>query len=314
MTSQSTPHEAPVAQGGISAEAEPDRAEQVRADAPGRTRGRRRKPKKPKNPNGEMPLKEHLKELRDRLIKAAIAVVLGAVVGFIVYKPVFETVTKPIAEASGEGQLSAVTFDTVGAPFDVMLQVAFFIGVVVSSPVWLYQIWAFIVPGLKRNEKKYAIGFLSAAIPLFLLGIFLGWLVLPQAVIFFFGFTPEAGANMIPAQTYIPFVLRLLLAFGAALVLPVLLVGLNMLGMLPGRTIVKHWRITVFGIAVIAALAAPGGDAISMFYLAAPLVVLFGVAIALCLVNDKRRSRRRKVDEARLEQEIASGPKPLHEL
>lgn len=277
-----------------------------------RTRRRRRRRD---NPTGEMPLREHLTELRNRVIKAGVAVVLGMVAGFFVYQPVMKELTRPIDEIAARGdQIAAVAFDTVASPFDLMLKVSLFIGLIVSSPVWLYQIWAFIMPGLKRTEKKYALGFIAAAVPLFLFGIFLGWLVMPQAVQFFIGFTPEDFANLPTASVYIGFVTRLYLAFGVAMVLPVLLVGLNMMGILPGRTIVKHWRITVFLIMLIAAIAAPGADAISMVYMAVPLVVLFGVAIALCLWGDRRRAKRAVRHEQDVEAELAAGPKPLHEI
>ncbi|MEX3565010.1 twin-arginine translocase subunit TatC [Micrococcus endophyticus] len=275
-----------------------------------RTRRRRRRD----NPTGEMPLREHLTELRNRVVKAGVAVLLGMVVGFLIYQPVMAELFRPVNELSRDGRISAIAYDTVASPFDLMLKVSLFIGLVVSSPVWLYQIWAFIVPGLKKAEKKYALGFIAAAVPLFLLGMGLGWLVMPQAVQFFVGFTPEGGATLPTASVYISFVTRLYLAFGVAMVLPVLLVGLNMLGVLPGRTIVKHWRITVFLIMLIAAIAAPGADAISMVYMAVPLVLLFGVAIALCLWGDRRRAKRVVRREQDVEAELASGPKPLHEI
>lgn len=266
------------------------------------------------NPTGEMALKDHLKELRNRLIFAAIGLTLGAVVGFLVYQPFFSALVDPVQRLSEEGRLVTVSFTAVGQPFDIMLQVSLFVGIVLSSPIWLYQIWAFVVPGLKKREKRYAAGFMAAAVPLFLLGVGLGWLVLPEAVRFFVGLTPEGPANVIGADVYIPFVLRLFLAFGFALVLPVVLVGLNMIGVLPGRQIIKHWRITVFIIALIAALAAPGSDAITMFYLAAPLVLLFGVAIVICLVNDRRRAKRLAKDASENEDSLRSGPKPLKDL
>ena len=275
-----------------------------------RTRRRRRRD----NPTGEMPLREHLTELRNRVIKAGVAVLLGMVVGFLIYQPVMAELFRPVNELSRDGRISAIAYDTVASPFDLMLKVSLFIGLIVSSPVWLYQIWAFIVPGLKKAEKKYALGFIAAAVPLFLLGMGLGWFVMPQAVQFFVGFTPEGGATLPTASVYISFVTRLYLAFGVAMVLPVLLVGLNMLGVLPGRTIVKHWRITVFLIMLIAAIAAPGADAISMVYMAVPLVLLFGVAIALCLWGDRRRAKRAVRREQDVEAELASGPKPLHEI
>lgn len=277
-------------------------------------RRRRRGSRRAKNPNGEMPLREHLSELRNRIVKSLLAVALGAVGGFFLYQPLMAALTEPVRAAADAGALAAVSFTTIASPFDMMLKVALFIGVVVSSPIWLYQAWAFVAPGLKRTEKKYAVMFLAAAVPLFLLGVALGWLVMPQAVLFFIGFTPEGFANFPDAQTYIDFLLRLFLAFGVSMLLPVVLVGLNMLGLLPAATIMKHWRITVFVIALIAALAAPGGDAITMFYLAAPLFLLFAVAILLCWLNDRRRARKAAKHEVDLEAEIAAGPRPLHEI
>ena len=246
-----------------------------------------------------MALKEHLKEFRNRLFKAAIAVVLGTVGGFFLYMPVFNELTRPVRELSEEqGRLATINFDGVATSFDQMIQVSVFIGVLVSSPFWLYQLWAFITPGLKTKERRAALGFLSAAVPLFLAGVWLAWLILPNAVGVLTDFTPEGAANVITASVYLAFVLRLLLAFGIAFLIPVVMVGLNLLGLLSGKTIVKYWRITVFIICLFAAMAAPGGDALSMFYLAAPLLVLFAVAVGLCFINDKRRARRSAAREA----------------
>lgn len=275
---------------------------------------RARLSRKKKSPDGQMPLKEHLRELRNRLIVSGVGLLLGSVIGFIVYQPFFSALIDPVHRLSDEGRIVTVSFSAVGQPFDIMLQVALFVGVVLSSPVWLYQVWAFVVPGLKKREKRYALGFIAAAVPLFVLGVLLGWLVLPEAVQFFVGLSPEGTANVISADVYIPFVLRLFLAFGVALVLPVVLVGLNMIGVLTGRQILKHWRITVFLIALIAALAAPGSDAMTMFYLAIPLVLLFGVAILICLINDRRRARRRARHERDNEDYLSAGPTPLQDL
>lgn len=267
-----------------------------------------------KNPDGQMPLKDHLRELRNRLIISGVGLLLGAVVGFIVYQPFFSALIDPVHRLSDDGRIVTVAFSAVGQPFDIMLQVALFVGIVISSPIWLYQLWAFVVPGLKKREKRYALGFIAAAVPLFVLGVALGWLVLPEAVQFFVGLSPEGTANVISADVYIPFVLRLFLAFGVALVLPVALVGLNMIGVLSGRQILKHWRITVFLIALIAALAAPGSDAMTMFYLAVPLVLLFGVAILICLINDRRRAKRAARLERDHEDYLSAGPMPLQDL
>lgn len=249
-----------------------------------------------------MALKEHLKEARNRLFKSAIALVVGTVIGFFIYNPVLEAMSKPVRDINTlEGRSAALNFDGVGSPFDLMIQISVFLGLVIASPVWLYQLWAFITPGLKVKERRIALGFIAVAVPLFLAGIGLAWLILPSAVRVLTDFTPEGFANFITVPVYITFLLRLMLAFGIAFLLPVLLFGLNMVGILKGKQILKSWRITVFLVCLFAAMAAPGGDAMSMFYLAVPLLLLFFVAIGLCLLNDKRREKRNAEREADLE-------------
>lgn len=275
---------------------------------------KKRRKKTPKSPEGQMSLREHLRELRNRFFKAAIAIVLGTIVGFIVYQPAFTILTEPITRLSTEEAPVEVVFSSVAQPFDIMLQVALFIGLILSSPVWLYQIWAFIVPGLRKNERRYALGFIAAAVPLFIGGIALGWFALPQAMAFFTSLTPDGTAHRVLATVYVPFVTRLLLAFGIALVIPVILVGLNLAGILSGKTMLKHWRISVFLIAVIAAMGAPGSDVITMFYLGAPLTLLFGVALGIALLNDRRRAKREAVEGTPGEAEIQRGAQPLSDF
>lgn len=254
------------------------------------------------NPEGRMALKEHLIEARNRLFKSAIAVVVGTVVGFFIYNPVLEAMSKPVRDINEiEGRNAALNFDGVGSPFDLMIQISVFLGLVIASPVWLYQLWAFITPGLKVKERRIALGFIAVAVPLFIAGLGLAWLILPSAVRVLTDFTPEGFANLITVPVYITFLLRLMLAFGIAFLLPVVLFGLNLVGIIKGKQVLKSWRITVFLICLFAAMAAPGGDAMSMFYLAVPLLLLFFVAIALCLMNDKRREKRNAAREADIE-------------
>lgn len=269
------------------------------------------KKRRQKTPEGKMSLREHLRELRNRFFKAAIAILLGTIVGFIVYQPAFTILTEPITRLSTEEAPVEVIFSSVAQPFDIMFQVALFIGLILSSPVWLYQVWAFIVPGLRKNERRYAVGFIAAAVPLFVGGIMLGWFALPQAMAFFTSLTPDGTAHRVLATVYVPFVTRLLLAFGIALVIPVILVGLNMAGILHGKTMLKHWRISVFLIAVIAAMGAPGSDVITMFYLGAPLALLFALALAIALLNDRRRAKKEGTPG---EAEIQRGAQPLSEI
>ena len=250
-----------------------------------------------------MALKEHLREARNRLFKAALAVIVGTVAGFFLYDPVLQALGTPIETINAqEGRQAALNFDTAASPFDLLIQISVFLGVLISSPVWLYQLWAFITPGLKVKERRTALAFIAVAVPLFLAGIALAWLILPNAVVVLTGFTPEGFANLINVSVYFAFVLRLMLAFGIAFLLPVFLFGLNLVGLIKGRQILKAWRITVFLVCLFAAMAAPGGDALSMFYLAVPLLLLFFVAIGLCLLNDRRRDRRNAAREAEVEQ------------
>src|SRR5699024_5168029 len=156
-------------------------------------------------------------------------------------------------------------------------------------------------------------GFIAAAVPLFIVGIGLGWYALPQAMAFFTSLTPDGSAHRVLATVYIPFVARLLLAFGIALVISVILVGLNMCGALQAKYVPKQWRVSVFLIAVVAAMVAPGSDVMTMFYLGAPLALLFAIALSICLLNDRRRDKKLAKEGTIGEAEIQRGAQPLSE-
>lgn len=269
------------------------------------------------NPEGRMALGDHLRELRNRLFKSAIGVILGTVAGFILYQPMLAALIKPITDLNEkEGRLASLNFDGVASSFDLMIQISVFMGLILASPVWLYQLWAFIVPGLHKKERRMALGFVAAAVPLFVGGVVLAWLVLPNAVRVLTDFTPVGASNFITAQVYLSFVTRLMLAFGIAFLLPVVLFGLNVAGLLRGAQLVKSWRITVFLVCLFAAMAAPGADAMSMFYLAIPMLALFFLAVVLCLMNDKRRDRRtaKRAEETEASANIATPTSELKNL
>lgn len=264
-----------------------------------------------------MSLWEHLKELKNRLIKSAIGVVIGGIGGWILYDPLLKALAEPVNRISNEtGGLAAINFGTIASPFDFKLQMSLLIGAVISSPIWIYQLWAFITPGLTSKERRYTLGYMAAAIPLFLAGIWVGWLVVPQVVHALTQFTPAGSSSVIDARTYIEFVTRMVLMLGLAFLVPVVLVGVNMAGLVSGRTILKAWRITVFLVFVLAAIAAPGADAISMFMLAGPLLALFFAAIGICIMNDKRRERReaKHVEETEATADIATPSSELKKL
>ena len=241
-----------------------------------------------------MALKAHLVEARNRLFISLIALVLGTVGGFFLYDNVLDLLVAPVRDNGGE-----VNFASVMAPFDIMLKTSMLLGLVFSAPIWIYQVWAFIVPGLKKKERNTAIAFAAAAAPLFIIGVGMAYWVLPHALKFFISLTPDNAQSWLTTDTYLPFVFRLLIAFGLAMLAPVLMVGLNMVGVLKAKMILKHWRITVFLIALVAAMAAPGGDAITMFALAGPLFITFATATLICHFNDKKRDKKRAQQEAK---------------
>jgi Tat protein translocase TatC len=153
------------------------------------------------------------------------------------------------------GDENAVTlmFATVTSAFDLRVRIAFAVGVLISAPVWLWQIWAFLMPGLTRKEVRYTIGFVAAAVPLFFAGAFTGWLILPHLVELMAGFTPNGASNFYDAKYYYDFVFKLLIVVGVSFVLPVFLVALNLAGVMSGKAILKGWRIAVLISIVFAA-------------------------------------------------------------
>jgi sec-independent protein translocase protein TatC len=244
-----------------------------------------------------MPLREHLAELRRRLIRAVAAIALGAVLGWFLYDWLFQELQAPLKEIAAErGRLANINFGDLTSAFNLRLKLSFYLGVVVASPVWLYQTWAFIVPGLTRREKRYALGFVAAAVPLFLAGLGVAWLVLPNAVILLTDFAPAGSSNLVDADKYFTFVTRLMLVFGIAFVIPLLLVALNMAGMVRARTLLHGWRVAVFLVFLFAALASPSPDAGSMLALALPMTGLYFAAVGVSWLNDRRRDRKAGAD------------------
>ncbi|MCL3862800.1 twin-arginine translocase subunit TatC [Actinotalea sp. K2] len=237
-----------------------------------------------------MPLRAHLLELRRRVVLVALGLTAGAVVGWFLYDPVVAALQDPLLRLEDRG-LVALNYPGIATPFDMKIKVSLFLGVLMSSPWWLLQLWLFITPGLTRRERRYAIGFLGAAVPLFLGGAFLAWQVLPNAVRLLTAFTPEGAANLIDAQMYLGFVMRVILAFGIAFLLPVVMVALNFAGLVSARTWLAGWRWAVMLVFTFAAFATPTPDAITMILLATPMCGLYFAAVGVCHLRDASRRR-----------------------
>ena len=237
-----------------------------------------------------MALGLHLRELRKRLFRAAAGLLAGAVVGWFLADFVLAQMRAPVSMiAEAQHRNAALNFTDITGAFDLKMQIAITVGVVISSPVWLYQVFAFLVPGLSRKEIRYTFGFFFTAVPLFLLGCAAGWYVLPHIVQLMTSFAPSEDTAFIAAKPYYDFVVKLVLAIGVAFVLPVFLVLLNFLGVVSAASIRRSWRVALILITLFTAIATPSADVFSMFALAVPMIVLFYAAVGVATLSDRRR-------------------------
>ncbi len=220
------------------------------------------------NPEGRMPLMDHLRELRNRVVKIALALIAGMILGFIFFTPVWYVIEHPLCSTPIRGHTGCNTLGTgtlvLNGPLDAFylrVKVALVVGVIVSSPVWLYQIWAFVAPGLYAREKRWSYIFLGAAVPLFLIGNVLAYLSLGRSMHYLLGLTPHGVQNLIQVDLYMSFVMTMMLAFGIAFEVPLLIVMLN--------------------------LANPSPDPITMLILGGACAVLIEVAELIVWSNDR---------------------------
>jgi sec-independent protein translocase protein TatC len=247
-----------------------------------------------------MSLRAHLDEFRKRIVLCAGAVVIGATVGWLISAQIWAALSQPVtALPSGQSRLAAINFSTISSAFDLRIETAICVGIVLSAPVWLFQIFAFIVPGLTRRERMLSIGFVLAAFPLFLCGCAAGWMVVPRIVQLLTSFAPGGSALFLDASQYLSFVLKLMIAIGIAFVLPVFIVMANFAGIVKGRSILRAWRVSLLVICLFTAVATPAADVVSMLVLAAPLLGLYFAACAIAIGHDRRASRRLAAFEAR---------------
>lgn len=272
-----------------------------------RTRRRRlawlRPPEMPSD--GRMSLSDHFRELRYRMIVIVLVIALGMVVTAFFYNDLYQLLLQPYLRAvetlnaARPDQETLVVNSGVSAPMALAVKIVAVAGTVVTSPLWLYQVWAFIAPGLLVKEKKWALAFLGAAVPLFLAGVVIAYWVMPKAITVLLGFTPENSpvANMVEMVPFLGFMIQLMVVFGIAFLLPVVIVALNLAGLVSGRQLGAWRSYAVVGTFVFAAVATPSTDPISMLALALPMALLYVLAEVISRVNDARRARRADAEE-----------------
>jgi len=255
----------------------------------------RGKPQNPVGDDGRMALADHFRELRARLLRAITVLVLAIIVALLFYDQIFDFVTSPYTDAKTQlnpNVESKLISSDIGGPLMIQLKLCTFVAIGATSPYWLWQIWAFILPGLNPRERKWSWVFICVASPLFLAGMALGFYILPKGLAVLIGFTQTGVENLVDVGRYVGFLTQMLLVFGVAFEIPLFVVMLNLVGVLPGRVLGRYRPWIVLGTFVFAAIATPSTDPFSMLFLAVPMLVLFGISEVITRAIDRTRARR----------------------
>jgi sec-independent protein translocase protein TatC len=275
----------------------------------------RPKTRKAANPEARMPLIEHIRELRSRVIRATLFATLGAIAGWFIFYLVWPVITRPYCKlpaherdplgVSSQHDTCRLIVTGIFDPLFIHLKLAVVIGLIASSPIWLYQLWAFIAPGLHRRERRWAYFFGGSAVPLFALGGVIAYFAMTKGLRFLLALLPANTGAFITVDNYLGYALAMLLIFGLAFELPLVFVLLNVVGILTHQRFAKWRRMIIFGVVAFAAVATPSPDPFSMLLLAVPCVVLVELAEVFAWANDRRRARQATAFPGLTPEEIA---------
>jgi sec-independent protein translocase protein TatC len=244
--------------------------------------------------DGSMTLIEHFLELRSRLFKATLAIVAGMIVGYLLSVPVYELLKDPYdSMRASHGGDQWLPLQQLGARdgFMLRLKIALWVGLVIAAPIWVYQLWAFIAPGLHRRERRWAYGFGALAVPLFIAGAGLAYAVAPRFFEFLIGAGFEDLTVQLDVNSYISDITTLMLVFGLSFQLPVLVLLLNFSGMVSAQRLLRAWRVVVFVCFVFSAVFTPDPGPFGMMLLASALCLLFFGAVGVAFIHDRRKGR-----------------------
>jgi len=258
----------------------------------------RAKPLNPVTDDGRMALADHLRELRARIMRVSLFLVVGTTVAWFFYDQLFGLILGPYNDARamlGNSVDTKPVITGAASPLMLQLKISALAAVVLGSPYWLYEIWAFILPGLHPHEKKWTRLFAAIAGPLFVAGVAIGYYVLPKGLQVLLSFTPANVQNLLEFGEYFTFFTRMLLVFGIAFEIPLFVVLLNLAGVISGRALGHYRPWIVIGVFVFAAVATPSTDPFSMLMLAVPMTALFMVSEGIARVVDRRRGREHEL-------------------
>ena len=251
--------------------------------------------KRQSNPDGRMPLMDHLRELRNRVVKIALAVLVGAGASWAFYNRIWSFLQEPYCRAVNGCQLNkfghTLFYSGVTDGFYLHLKVSIIAGAVITSPIWLYQLWAFIAPGLYSREKRWTYLFIGTAVPLFGLGCFFAYLAMSRGLNFFIGMSGGGLTALFTADSYLGYWIAMIIGFGLCFEVPLFLVILNLARVITHERFKKWRKVIIFLVFVFAGIASPSPDPLTMLLLGGTVAALVEVAEILIYFNDRRYNR-----------------------